>query len=72
MSILASGLDSAQQITVVVLCVALIVFLLVNALLVLSLHKQNKKLVKRKENNSEPAEDNKAPDKNDEEITPAP
>lgn len=49
MSILASGLDSAQKITVIVLCIALIVFLLADVLLVLSLHKQNKRLVRRKE-----------------------
>ena len=61
---LASGLDSAQQITVVVLCVALIVFLLADVFLVLSLHKQNKKLVKRKESKAADSEDVKAPEEN--------
>ena len=49
MSLLAKSANTGNVITVVILCIAIVVFLLVNVILVFSLHKSNKRLVKRKE-----------------------
>ena len=49
MSLLAKSANMGNVITVVILCIAIVVFLLVNVILVFSLHKSNKRLVKRKE-----------------------
>ena len=43
-------LANTDKITVIVLCIAALVFLLLNIFLVFSLHKHNKKLVKKSRN----------------------
>lgn len=49
MSLLSGAVSSGNKISVIVLCVAIIVFLLVDVILVVSLHKSNKRLVRRKQ-----------------------
>lgn len=48
MSLLANGGNTVNNIIVIVLCIAAVVFLLINAFLVISLHKHNSRLVGKK------------------------
>ena len=49
MYLLAGGISRGGAIIILVLCISAIVLLLVNAIIVIMLHKMNKKLAKRKE-----------------------
>ena len=49
MFLIADSAVSGNVITVIILCIAIVVFLLVNVILVVSLHKSNKRLVNKKE-----------------------
>ena len=45
--ILLSGITYAQKITIIILCISILAFTALNALLVVYLHRRNRKLNKR-------------------------
>lgn len=67
MSLLSGAINSGNRITVIVLCIAIIVFLLVDVVLAVSLHKSNKRLVRRKQLSDAAQSENKEIKENTEE-----
>ena len=53
MSLLAGGITHGQAVVLVLLCILLIVFIVVDIYLVLFLHRRNKKLAKKSHLNSD-------------------
>ena len=49
MNLLTSGITYAQELTIIILCISILVLTLFNAILVFSLHRLNKRLNKRAE-----------------------
>ena len=49
-NLLAQGLSKAGEITIIVLCILVTIFVLANIILVISLHRQNKKLEESRKN----------------------
>lgn len=49
MNFLAGSVERGSMITIVVLCICVVLFILIDVCLVFSLHRQNKKLAKKSE-----------------------